>query len=360
MSQMPEVAGSWPEGSPYPPGAPMDPVQQSYPQQAAYPQAYPQQQYGETPQYPQPQQPYQQGGYPEQTVPQQAVFPEDEQSSVPSEFDHLFRDSVPADRRSISRQAVIGGAPAAFAQQAAPPQQAAPSVFTPQDQAQGGYPQGPSQPPFGPDGYEPVPPRPARGRAPFVIGGVVVVVAAVGLYLGLSHGSGSPGGQPGTGASATASTAPKLDAQGQADALYQLVAQAKTLRSEANGGYSELLDCKIPSAQSDIGSAVSGRQAALASLAKMDVSSIDDGADLVAALKTAWTDSYTSDQDYAKAVADFANGAGCSKSAVQNDPNFAAAGAGSTESSKAKSTAAKLWNSTMKPYNEPEITSAQL
>src|SRR6185312_3265339 len=122
VSQMPEVPGSWPEeGSPYLPGAPMEPVQQPYQQQ--YQQPYPQQQYGQTPQYPAAQQPYPgqpQQGYQEQTVQQQAVFMEDEQASVPSEFDHLFRDSVPTDRRSISRQAVIGAAPpaAGFAQNA--------------------------------------------------------------------------------------------------------------------------------------------------------------------------------------------------------------------------------------------------
>src|SRR6185312_16417159 len=239
------------EGSPYLPGAPMEPVQQPYQQQ--YQQPYPQQQYGQTPQYPAAQQPYPgqpQQGYQEQTVQQQAVFMEDEQASVPSEFDHLFRDSVPTDRRSISRQAVIGAAPpaAGFAQNApavqAQPQAAAPPMFTPQDQGQAGYP--PQQQPGygGPGdgyggGYEPMPGRPGRGRAPFVIGGAVVLVAAVGLYLGLSGGgSGTPSGQTGTGATVSASAAPKQTAQQEADALYQLVSQAKPLRSFANGGVS--------------------------------------------------------------------------------------------------------------------------
>lgn len=377
MSQMPEVAGSWPdEGPQYLPGAPMEPVQQSYQQQAQYQQAYPQQHYVQAPQYPAPQQPPyppaappQQGAYQEQTVPQPAVFAEDERSSVPSEFDHLFRDSVPAERRSISRQAVVGGAPPApgFAQPAAQPapapapQPAATAMFNPpQDQPSNGYPQQSAFGGAGHDGYEPLPTRPGRGRAPLVIGGVVAAVAAVGLYLGLSGGSGSSGGQPAADSSSTATAAPKLTAQQEADALYQLVAQAKSLRSYANGGYTELLACNIPSAQSDIGNAVSGRQTALASLAKMDVSKIDGAADVVAALKTAWTDSYTSDNYYAKAAADFAGGATCTKAAVQADANLQAANQGSSDSSRAKAAAAKLWNQTMVKYNEPSISSSQL
>jgi len=350
----------------------MEPVPQSYPQ---YQQPYPQQQYGQTPQYPAPQQPYpgqpQQGGYQEQTVPQQAVFVEDEQASVPSEFDHLFRDSVPTDRRSISRQAVVGGAPPAAGFAPAPqagvqPQPAATAMYPPQEQTPPGYPQ--SQPGYGGPGegyggtgFQPLPPRPGRSRAPFVIGGVVVVVAAVGLYLGLSGGgSGTPQGAPTAGASSTASAAPKLTAQQQADALYQLVSQAKQLRSYANGGVSALKSCNIPVAQSDLTSAVQGRQAELAALAKLEVDKIDGGAELVADLKAGWTASYTSDQDDAKAAADFADGATCTGAALKADPNYAAAGQGSADSTNAKTAAAREWNQIMTPYGEPTITSSQL
>ncbi|MBR7836050.1 hypothetical protein KDL01_22430 [Actinospica durhamensis] len=368
---MPEVAGSWPEeGSQYQPGAPMEPVQQPYPQQAQYQQPY-QQQYGEAPQYPAQQQYAQQqhpqASYQEQTVPQPAVF-EEELASVPSEFDHLFRDSVPNDRRSISRQSVVGTSPpsAGFAQnaaQAAPPQPAATAMFNPQDQAATGYQQ---QPPFGGsnegyrDGYEQLPARPGHNRTPLLIGGVVVLVAAVGLYLGLSGGGNSSGGSPSAGGTHTAAAAPTLSLQQQADQLYQLVAQAKDLRSEINGGYSELLDCNISSAQSDIDTAVSGRKAALDTLTKLDVSKISNGAELVSDLKAAWTFSYDSDNHYAKAAADFAGGASCTKSAVQHDANFQAADSTSGDSSRAKDTAADLWNQVMPNYNEPKITSAQL
>lgn len=350
----------------------MEPVQQPYQQQ--YQQPYPQQQYGQTPQYPAPQQPYPgqpQQVYPEQPVPQQALFVEDEQSSVPSEFDHLFRDSVPTDRRSIARQAVIGSAPPApgFAQPApaAPPQPAATAMFAPQDQVQPGYP--PQQQPgyggpgdgYGGGGFEPLPQRPGRSRAPFAIGGVVVLVAAVGLYLGLSGGgSGTPTGQASTGATASASAAPKQTAQQEADALYQLVSQAKPLRSYANGGVSALTACNISLAQSDLNSAVSGRQAELDALSKLQVDKIEGGAELVSDLKDGWTASFNADQDDAKAAADFAGGATCTKDAVKADPNYQAAGQGSSDSTNAKSAAAKLWNQIMPQYGEPKITYTQL
>ncbi|WP_157436385.1 hypothetical protein [Actinospica robiniae] len=370
---MPEVPGSWPEeGSPYQPGAPMEPVQQSYQQQQQYQQPYPQQSYGQSPQYPAgQQQPYgqPQQAYPEQAAAQQAMFGQEEQASVPSEFDHLFRDSVPTDRRSISRQAVVGAAPpaAGFAQAAqAQPQPAATAMFTPQQEQAPGYPQaqpaygGPGQG-YGGAGYDPLPPRPGRSRTPLVIGGVVVVVAAVGLYLGLSGGgSGTPSSQSSGNPSASSSAGSKQSAQQEADALYQLVTEAKDLRSDANGGVSALVACNIPVAKAEINSAVTGRQAALNTLAKLDVSKIDGGTALAAALNKAWHDSYTSDNDYAKAVADFDGGATCSAAAVKADPNYAAASQGSSESTQAKQSAAKLWNQAMPTYGKPQITSAQL
>src|SRR5579859_2600086 len=120
VSQMPEVTGGWPEeGAQYAPGAPMEPVQQAYPPQQPYQtqqqyqqQGYPEPQYHQQQaqqQYPAPQ--AQQQPYPqEQTAPQQAVFAEEEQSALPSEFDHLFRDSSPEDRRAISgKQPMVSG-----------------------------------------------------------------------------------------------------------------------------------------------------------------------------------------------------------------------------------------------------------
>jgi len=390
VSQMPEVAGSWPEeGTQYVPGAPMEPVQQAYPPQAPYQnqqpyqqqqgypeqqqyqQAQPQQQYAAQPQY--------QQQYQEQTAPQQAMF-EEEQSSVPSEFDHLFRDSVPTDRRSISgRQPVVSGpgAPASpgfpqqQAQQQMQPAQAAPqaatAMFNPaQQQAQpydaagrtehigqfGGY-DGPGGPGSGGPGSG------GGRRTPLIIGGVVALIAAVGLYLGLSGGgSSNSGASAGSTTSSKATASSTETAQQQADAVYVLVKQAKTLRSDINGGVDNLLACDVTDAKTKISATAQARQSSATQVAALPVGKINGAAALVSALQTAWQDSATSDQAYAKAASDFAGG-GCSAAAVKADSNYQAAQSESGSTASAKSAAAKLWNSVMTNY-EPSISESDL
>ena len=392
MSQMPEVAGSWPEeGAQYVPGAPMEPVQQAYPPQAPYQHQQPYQQQGyQEPQYHQAQQQYPpQQQYQEQTVPQQAMFAEEEeQSSVPSEFDHLFRDSSPQERRSITgRQPMVSGPGAApspgFPQQQAQQQQAPQMQATQvapqasnnamyhqaqqQTQMQGYEQAGQQQTQYvgqfgGGGGYDgqggPGGSGSGSRRTPLIIGGVVVVIAAVGLYFGLS-GGGSAGKSPAAGkASATASAPSNETAQQQADAVYNLVKQAKTLRSDINGGVNKLLACDISGAQSEINSTAQARASAVTQVAALPVTKISGGASVVSALKAAWQDSATSDQDYAKAASDFASGQ-CSEKAVKADSNYQAAVNGSGTSESAKVSAASVWDSVMSKY-EPSISESDL
>jgi hypothetical protein len=397
---MPEVTGSWPEeGAQYAPGAPMEPVQQAYPPQAPYQHQQPYQQQGyQEPQYNQAQQQYaqqqyqdqqyQEQQYPqEQTVPQQMVF-EEEQASVPSEFDHLFRDSSPQERRSISaRQPVVSGPGAApspgFPQQQAQPQQqqAAPQMqatqvapqaantaayHQPQTPAQG-YDAGQQQTQYvgqfggydGPGGSgSGGSSGPGNRRTPLIIGGAVVVIAAVGLYFGLSGGGGSSGKAPAAKTSASATANSNETAQQQADAVYQLVKQATTLRSDINGGVDKLLACDISDAKSEIGSTAQARATAASQVAALPVGKITGGASLVSALQTAWQDSANSDQDYAKAAADFTSGS-CSESAVKADSNYRQAQSDSGTSEQAKISAAQTWDSVMSKY-EPSITENDL
>jgi len=373
VSQMPEVTGGWPEeGAAYAPGAPMDQVQQAYPPQAPYQTQQPYQQQGyQEPQYHQPQAqqyPQQQQQYQDQTVPQQAVSYEEEQSALPSEFDHLFRDSDPGNRRAISgRQPMVSGPGASPSpgfqqtQQQAPqqtqvaPQQ--PGYGAPQQQ---GY-DGPGQPidyNNGPFSYDGPPDGGGSGprRGPLIIGAVVAVVAVVGLYLGLSGGGGS--GKTGAGASTStsASAASNETARQEADAVYVLVKNAKQLREDISGEVSKLRACDISDAQSEINATAQARQNAATQVAKLPVDKISGAAAVVSALQTAWQDSATSDENYAKAAADFANG-GCSKGALDKDANYRAATDSSSTSDKSK--AADLWNSVMTKY-EPSISGGDL
>src|SRR5436305_175091 len=88
-------------------GYPENEYPQEYRGQEYQGQAYPEQSY--------PQQGYQGQSYQEQSYPAYsapAAAPEAaEGSGLPTEFDHLFRDSTPASRRAIDRQMpMVGGA----------------------------------------------------------------------------------------------------------------------------------------------------------------------------------------------------------------------------------------------------------
>jgi hypothetical protein len=377
---MPDIAGSWPEeGTQYVPGAPMEPVQQPYQPQQYAEQQYQQQQYPQQgyqdPQYAQqqyPQQQYQQQ-YQDQTAPQQAMYVEEEQASVPSEFDHLFRDSSPENRKSISaRQPMVSGPGAVsapgFQQQQAPAQAAqGTAVYAPPQQPSPGYEDRPGeyggQQPFGGGGYGGQGGQGGSGgsggrRTPLIIGGVVVVIAAVGLYLGLS-GGGSAAKSPKADTSTAATHASNESAQQQAQAVYSLVQQAKQLRADINAEVGDLDSCSnVSSLQSQISSTAQSKQALAAQATKLDVSKISGGAALASALNSSWSDSASSDTDYAKAAGDVAGS--CSKSAVRNDPNYQAAGQGSNQATQAKANAVKLWNQTMPSYGQPEISQSDL
>jgi hypothetical protein len=372
---MPEVAGSWPEeGAQYVPGAPMEPVQQAYqqqqygqpqpqypPQQAYQQQGYQDQQYAQQ-QYPQ--QPYQ-----EQTVQQQAVAAEEEQSSVPSEFDHLFRDSSPQNRKSISgRQPVVSGpgaaAPGGFPQQAQPQAQQGTAVYAPPQQQtyEDRVPEYAQQQPFGGGYGEPGGPGGNAGsgsrRTPLIVGGVIVVVAAVGLYLGLSGGGGSKAPTAGPTASSTTHASNQTPQQ-QAAAVYQLVQQSKQLRSDINAEVGSLNSCSNVSAlQGEITNTAQARQTQADQVAKLDVSKIKGGAALVSALNAAWSDSAASDSDYAKAAGDVASA--CTKAAVKGDANYQQASKGSSKVTNEKADAVSKWNSTMTNYGQPSISQSDL
>ena len=385
MSQMPDAAGSWPEeGTQYLSGAPMEPVQQPYqaqpqPQylQQPYPQqGYDQQQYAAQQQYGAPQQQYPaQPAYQEQTVQQPPMFAEEEQAAVPSEFDHLFRDSSPVDRRSISARGPVVSGPGAAASpgfpQQAPvaaqqPQAAQATAVYNQGQPPQAYEDRPNEyvqsQPFGGGYGQPGGPGggPAAGnrRTPLIIGGVVVVVAAIGLYFGLSGGSGSAG-TPVATTSTEATQASTETAQQQAAAMYRLVKQSKQLRTDIGDEVADLQSCSdLSGLQERISTTAAARQAQADQVSKLDVSKISNGSALAGELNSAWSASATSDSDFAKAAGDVASS--CSKSAVRNDSNYSAGAQASSEATSDKDQAAESWNQTMPGYGQPKITEQDL
>ncbi len=369
------------------------------------------------------QQPGQQGqqhGFPADPtmVAAQAAAGQDGEQGLPDEFDHLFRDSTPDSRRPIDRQKpAVGGASGNYlngqnqVEAAAPPADqaaAAPNgqyqVFQqfPQQAAQeqyqqGGY-QGAGQAQYQGDGYQNgggqyAQPEYAQGggygngfndnggydsgsgygagglgqqlrnRRKWVIGGAVAVIAVVGIVLAVTNGGGKPSGSPsanGATASAAASATAKLSPKQQADAIYQIIQQSSQLRSDASTGVVEVKGCKdLGTAQGLLSSTAQKRQSQADNVAKLDVSGIQNGADLVSQLKAAWTASAQSDAAYASIAGDLQGG--CKSSDVKKDQNYGASQDANSAASNAKVKAAKLWNDNVAgPLGEPQVESSQL
>lgn len=414
MSQQPDMtAPRWPEpapgGNPYAPQGDAEPTQVEQDWNA--PRA-PQQQvpWGA----PQAQAQPPQGGYPAE----QGYPGEDPSGPVPTEFDHLFRDSSPDSRRSIDRnRPAVGNTPGNFAEaqapvpapyEPAPPQQAEyqqggyqqpdyqqadaqPQYQQPgqygqadyqqyggyngEQNPQAGYPnQGPTvqygwqpdQPQYGPPGQwtqGPGPGGPGGGgggnkRALLIGGGVVAVVAVIGLVLGLGGGGGGAGAATPT-ASASSTAAPKETGRQQADQILALIQESGPLRQDASGAVVDLVACQsLDSVQSTLTTTTSTRTSQASKVSSLDVSQISNGDELVQALNTAWTASAASDNAYKQIAADVQSG--CSPAAIKADPNYATAQQQGNAATQAKEKAARLWNADATALGEKTITYAML
>ena len=466
MSQMPEMpAAGWAEQgydpSAYPPQAEAQPTQTAQsaaawqqdtePDWGASQQGYPEhdfQAHDVHGQHYQQGQAYQGQGYPGQgqayaehqayaeqqaypPFPAPAPTPEAESASgLPTEFDHLFRDSTPDSRRAIDRQKpMVGGAGAGYlaASQAAPqalapeaagipdqtavapqsgqyqgyqqpfPQQGeqygeqfpgpAPGAYqgagfeNGQYQAtqfqSGGYPQadfqqgagyGESGGGFGGGspgggggsfgGGGPLGGR-LRDRRTLIIGGAVALAAVIGIVIAMSGGSPAPKNSASSGGTPTAvpsKTTPKQ----QADQIYQLIQQSSQLRSDANTAVVDVNGCKdLANAQSALSSTSQKRQAQADNVAKLDVSGIQNGAQLVSQLKAAWTASAQYDAAYAQIAGDVQNG--CKSTNVHKDSNQQAANQAAGAADTAKTQAAQLWNDNVAaPLGESQVSSDKL
>lgn len=383
---------------------------QGYPEQGYAAQAYPEQghpaqEYPGSQQYPQ--QGYTGAADPTMAVPQQPVAAPEADSGLPTEFDHLFRGSTPDSRRAIDRQKpMVGGAGAGYlsGSQSQPAPMSAPGAAIPEQGAQyQGYqqqfPQGEQFP--GPAQYQgaqfdgqgqyqatqfrsgPYPQAdyqqgagyggPGGGggfgggslgaqlrdnRRVLIIGGAVVLAAVIGFAIANSGGpSGASAGPPGGTPSATASkTTPKQ----QADQIYQLIQQSSQLRSDANTGVVDVNGCKdLANAQSLLSSTAQKRQAQADSVGKLDVSGIQNGAQLVGQLKAAWTASAQYDTAYAQIAGDMQSS--CKTTEVRKDSNHQAADQAATAADNAKSQAAQLWNDNVAtPLGESQVDSGKL
>ena len=231
------------------------------------------------------------------------------------------------------------------------------------------YPQGPGyggpQPQYGNQGYDGGGWNPGGGAGPsgnrkrWLIGGGVAAVAVIALVYAISSssGSGKPSAHSSNGASASAhATTP----QQQAEAIYQLIAQSGQLRSAANDAVTDVNACRnLTAAQSALQSTAQARQAQADQVAKLDVSKIQNGTQLVQELQEAWGASAKYDSAYASIAGDVQTG--CKTSQVKKDPNYQTANTEGTAASQAKVQAADLWNKYVAdPLNQQQISQEKL
>ncbi len=378
MSQMPEMsAAGWAEQGYDPSAYPQQAQAQTAQTQGAHAQAaqpaavwqqdtepdwgasqqgYPEQQYSEQ------QYPAQQGYQPQQAAGQDA------DSGLPTEFDHLFRDSTPDSRRAIDRQKpMVGGAGQPFPQQPGPGQyqgaqfQGGPgpypqSDYQPDYQQGGGYGEPPSGGFGGGGGFGGA----LRNRRNLAIGGAVALAAIIGIVIATSGGSHGAQASTTTGGTPTA-TPSKTTAKQQADQIYQLIEQSSQLRSDANSAVVAVNGCKnLAAAQSALAATAQKRQAQADGVAKLDVSGIQNGAQLVEQLKAAWAASAQYDNAYAQLAGDMQAGS-CKTSTVRKDSNYQAAHQAAGAADDAKAQAARLWNDNVAtPLGESQVTSDKL
>lgn len=355
---------------------------------------------------------------------EQAMMMQESGSGLPTEFDHLFRDSTPDSRRAIDRQKpMIGGAAPGYLQGAqqqqsaeAAPQaenagaeqmaapQGAPYQQYPQQQGfpqaeqyenaqyQGaGYPNGQYQDPQyqaaqfqggqygqpagypqdqmgygGPGGYDDGSGYGGpgggggglRNRKGLIIGGAVAVVAVIGIIVAVTSNGSS--GKPQAGSGTPTAVASKASPKQQADQIYQLIQQSGQLRSDANTGVVDVNECKnLADAQTLLSDTAQKRQAQADSVAKIDVTGIQNGAELVNQLKAAWTASAQYDSAYAQIAGDLQGD--CKTSAVKKDPNYKTTNQQASAADNAKAQAAQLWNTNVAaPLGESQITEGRL
>jgi hypothetical protein len=306
-------------------------------------------------------------GYDQQPAPPAGY---DEQPPPPdSDYDHLFRNDVPAPEPMRPRILQPHGA-----QQPRPQQ---PGYGQQQWQQQGGgYADG------GYDGYEGYDDGDDGGRrrmSPKVLIGIVVAGCVVaGLVVGglMSGGGGKAGaddsaakpsapasGKPGSSASGDgASTGAADGAEGQAKALDALLSSSGASRSSVVNAVEDIKGCKdLQKAAADLRSAATQRDGLVTQLQNLSVDKLPKHDELTSALTKAWKASSAADGHYA-AWADQAanNGSVCKGGHARSTGEQQAGNQQSSTATTQKKAAVKLWNSIAAQYGLTKRQYSQL
>ncbi|MEU6310009.1 hypothetical protein [Streptomyces sp. NPDC047014] len=247
-----------------------------------------------------------------------------------------------------------------------PPRPYPPRAQQPQPQP----PQAPAHPhaqrPYAP----PPPPEAPRKVSPAIVAAVVIGLAVVGLGVGSLLGDGKPqNNDPGAVAGTPAATggtpapggeAPVDAARPQAVQLDKLLADSNDSRASVIKAVDDIKTCaNLDQAGSDLRDAARQREELITRLQELKVDKLPDHAKLSASLTKAWQASADADNSYA----DWANDVDedkCKDGKAKTTKNAADGNRSSGEATKAKESAAALWNTIAAKYGLTKRDKSQL
>ncbi|CAM5356845.1 hypothetical protein [Streptomyces avidinii] len=216
----------------------------------------------------------------------------------------------------------------------------------------------------------PPPPEPARRVSPAIIGAVVIGLAVVGLGVGslLADGkpqNNDPGAVAGTptasgGSAAPGGEAPVDPARPQAVQLDKLLADSNDSRAAVIKAVEDIKGCNnLDQAAADLRDAARQREELVTRLQELKLDRLPDHAKLSASLTKAWQSSADADNSYA-AWADDVDDDKCKDGKAKATKNAADGNRSSGEATKAKESAAALWNSIATKYGLTKRDKSQL
>ncbi|WP_405789389.1 hypothetical protein OG753_19550 [Streptomyces sp. NBC_00029] len=240
-----------------------------------------------------------------------------------------------------------------------------------QRQYQQQHPQQPQQP-YPQQQYAPPqpPPEAARKISPAIIGAVVVGLAVIGLGVGSLLADGKPqNNDPGAVAAAPTASgasaapggeAPVDPARPQAVQLDKLLADSNDSRASVIKAVEDIKGCaNLDQAAADLRDAARQREELVTRLQELKMDKLPDHAKLSAALTKAWQSSADADDSYA-AWADDVDDDKCKDGKAKATKNAAEGNKASGEATKAKESAATMWNAIAGKYGLTKRDKSQL
>ncbi|MFD7783543.1 hypothetical protein ACFV4Q_10695 [Streptomyces nojiriensis] len=279
--------------------------------------------------------------------------------------------SVPADRAVDGFDGLFRGDDSAGHTQHLPPIQE-PVLRQPPPRPHPARPQQQHQQPNPQQQYAapPPPPEPGRKVSPAIIGAVVIGLAVVGLGVGSLLADGKPqNNDPGAvagaptasgGSAAPVGEAPVDPARSQAVQLDKLLADSNDSRAAVIKAVDDIKGCSnLDQAAADLRDAARQREELVTRLQELKVDQLPDHAKLSASLTKAWQSSADADDSYA-AWADDVDDDKCKDGKAKATKNASEGNRSSGEATKAKESAATMWNTIAGKYGLTKRDKSQL